>query len=413
MAEAGPDHVFVFRRDLRVHDNPGLAACLAAAATASSDVTPVFVLCAEQADPRRNPYHSAAAVRFMLRAVADLRAQTRPSHPRLKELRVLRGTDELDALSRLRPAPAAVAFNEDVTPYARKRDDALRAWCAAHGIACSWCSREYSLLENGALGRGYQVFTPFYNRCKRDVVVPAVLPAVQPAAPSGGLRGAALAILDRIRRGDFDTYAATRDDLGDADGTTRLSAHLKFGTVSVREAYHAAASRGPAGEPLVRQLFWRAFFDQLVWHFPHMMAGGALRPPVAWNRWAAGRPKRTAAQRAALLEAWKAGTTGEPLVDAGMRQLAATGYMHNRARMVTASYLVWDLGLDWREGERHFARCLQDYHPPANTGNWQWILLQTQPSRVLSARRQASKHDADGEYRRLYSPIKNKIEPLC
>ena len=205
-------------------------------------------------------------------------------------------------------------------------------------------------------------------------------------------RGAALQVLARVRRGDFDNYETRRDNLADADGTTRLSAHLKFGTISVRELYHAAAVTKSKGEPLIRQLYWRAFYDQLIWHFPHMLDGKLLRaPPTAW-----GVPKHAPA----ALNAWKAGRTGEPLVDAAMRVLANTGFLPNRARMVVASYLIWNLRLDWRDGEHYFATQLEDYHPSANSGNWQWLLLRQRPSSVMSPQRQAERFDKDGAFQK-------------
>ena len=386
------EHVFIFRRDLRVEDNLGIRElCDRVSATAEQRVLPVFVLCAEQADARLNPYHSARAVRFMMAALRDLRRV-------LPSLVVLRGRDELEALRpflRTRNV-ASISFNEDSTPYARARDDALRAWCTAEDVPCFWCAGEYSLTANGAL-KPYKVFTPFYRRCVATVAVPAPLAAPLPpvlavagVAAAGSKRAAALAILYRVRRGDFDAYAARRDDLGDRDATTRLSPHLKFGTLSVRELYHAAASRGDAGEPLVRQLYWRAFYDQLVWHFPNTLRGELLWPaPAAWG---------TPVNDPALLAAWKEGRTGEPLVDAAMRTLATTGYLPNRARMVAASYLIWNMRLDWREGERHFARELEDYHPSANGGNWQWLLLRQRPNAVLSPRRQAERFDKEGRF---------------
>jgi deoxyribodipyrimidine photo-lyase len=396
--QSSREHIFIFRRDLRTQDNLGwlelLARCDALGPTAGP-VRPVFVLCAEQADPALNPWHSAPAVRFMMAALRDLRRS-------LPSLRVLRGLDELDALRRNLPSHrvASVSFNADVTPYARRRDAATLAYCREIGVPCHVNALDYLLVPMDALPHGYQVFTPYYRRA-------AALPVTAPATPGedagslGSLRGQALRVLARIRAGEFKRYAERRDHPGDTDGTTGLSTHLKFGTISVREAYAAYAASG--SPELVRQLYWRAFYDQLAWHFPRVLQGAPLRVPRNGADGADGaEPVRWRATPEQVL-AWKEGRTGVPLVDAGMRQLASTGRMHNRARMVTASYLIWDLGADWREGERHFARCLEDYHPPSNAGGWQWM-LQQQPSRVMSPWAQAKRFDRDGAYVARWAP---------
>jgi deoxyribodipyrimidine photo-lyase len=442
-------HVFIFRRDLRLDDNLGwldaLERCARDAANEKDGrvlLQPLFVFSAEQADPRRNHYFSAPAFRFMTAALADLRGQLRRAcaasrgrsgGPLVAPLRVLHGRNELDALRRFFGSTsrqqgcsvvASVGFNADVTPYARRRDAATRAYCEDElGAPCHANARDYTLLDGpAALGRPYQVFTPFYNRAR-------LLPVPHPRydeddAPherddDGSLRQQALAILARARAGGFARYAQRRDVLADphGDGATGLSPHLKFGTVSVREAFHAIRAGGPP--ELLRQLYWREFYDQLIWHFPHLLSSGLpLRPldggggsggrgsgrsddvDAADRRvWWRGKARASPAQ----LRAWCAGRTGEPLVDAAMRQLAATGRMHNRARMVAASYLIWNLGGDWRDGERHFARCLQDYHPPSNSGGWQWILLQ-RASRVMQPHSQAARFDRDGAYVRRWLP---------
>jgi deoxyribodipyrimidine photo-lyase len=216
------------------------------------------------------------------------------------------------------------------------------------------------------------------------------------------MRTRALAILARIRVGGvggFAEYRETRDVLADRDGTTHLSAYLKFGCVSVREAAAAAAAAASASgghDELLRQFMWRAFYDQVAFHFPRVLRGqlpsagpnSSLHPKFDLVPWAT-VPAR--------LERWATGATGVPLVDAGMRELLTTGHMHNRARMVVASFLVHALHVDWRHGERHFARHLVDYHPTANSGGWQWASgggADAQPYfRTLSPWRQAERHD--------------------
>jgi deoxyribodipyrimidine photo-lyase len=191
-------------------------------------------------------------------------------------------------------------------------------------------------------------------------------------------------------------YGGRRDDLA-ADGTSRLSAYLRFGCVSPLELARGALA-APGGAEFCRQLAWRDFFHQVTAAFPGM-AVDDYRPGAAGPRaWA---------QDPDALGAWRAGHTGVPIVDAGMRQLAAEGFMHNRARMITASFLTRTLGIDWRHGYRHFAGLLADGDVANNAGNWQWVAgtgNSTRPGRVLSPLRQAARFDRDGDYVRRYVP---------
>jgi deoxyribodipyrimidine photo-lyase len=187
-------------------------------------------------------------------------------------------------------------------------------------------------------------------------------------------------------------YDGRRDELA-ADGTSRLSAYLRFGCVSPLELALAARS-APGGADFCRQLAWRDFFHQVTAAFPDL-ARVDYRP----------RGPRSWADDPDALDAWRAGRTGIPIVDAGMRQLAAEGFMHNRARMITASFLTRTLGIDWRHGYRHFAELLADGDVANNAGNWQWVAgtgNNPRPGRVLSPLRQAARFDRDGGYVRRY-----------
>lgn len=444
-----PLTVFLFRRDLRIVDNLALTDCCATAPEDSA-LWPVFVLDPRQASPALNKYHSAPAAAFLAACLLDLSDELQGQGA---PLTVCAAGDRGQAgvLQELRDRAQGqglrlerVAFNEDVTPYARERDGQVRAWCSSAGVRCvTTGSEDYTLVPPERMEKPYQVFTPFYNKYgahgrsppwavpaaqrspparlgellrgspalaqpgaaaweKLNAALSAAAPADPRAVPG---RRAAQALLLRVKQGEHRAYGQDRDQLGLADGTTRMGCALKFGCVSVREALEAAQGN----EPLVRQLYWRAFYDQVAWHFPSTLQGmtgaprnGSLRPDYDAVRWAAG------AQAAQLLQAWKDGRTGFPVVDAGMRELAATGHMHNRARMVTASVLVKDLGVDWREGERHFATRLADYHPPANSGGWQWVAGggadAQQYTRVFSPWLQAKRFDPACAYVRQWVP---------
>ena len=202
-------------------------------------------------------------------------------------------------------------------------------------------------------------------------------------------RSGAMSILKRL--GEYKNYGEERD-LPELDATTHLSAHLKFGTCSVREAYYAIRKN------LIRQLYWRDFYTHIAWHFPHVF-GHAFKRQYDELPW---RNDRKA------FNAWCRGRTGFPIVDAGMRQLNNSGFMHNRVRMITASFLIKDLHIDWRWGERYFATRLIDYDPCVNNGNWQWAAstgCDPQPwFRIFNPWRQQKKFDGNCAYIHRWVP---------
>jgi deoxyribodipyrimidine photo-lyase len=308
-----------------------------------------------------------------------------------------------------------VYFNRDYTPFSVKRDLAIQAVCEAAGVPChvfddALLNPPGSVIKQS--GGPYTVFTPFFNKASLIAVTkpqafgkgrfwtrpikgedPQALDKVSVAAnPSlavKGGRGEAVALLKKLTA--YKNYASQRDVLAEG-GTTRLSAHLKFGTVSVREVFQAIQKALGADHPLIRQLYWRDFFTHIAYHFPHVFGGSFYEQydRIAWS------------QDEAAFQAWCEGKTGFPIVDAGMRELNATGSMHNRARMITASFLVKDLHIDWRRGERYFAQKLVDYDPAVNNGNWQWAAstgCDHQPYfRIFNPWRQQERFDPDCRY---------------
>lgn len=199
--------------------------------------------------------------------------------------------------------------------------------------------------------------------------------------------------------GRIDRYRETRD-YPSLKGPSYLSVHLRFGTVSIRQLARFAWSRGGAGaEAWLSELIWRDFYFQILHHHPGIADGHAFKPEFEHLPFSGGKP---------LFDAWRDGHTGYPLVDAAMRQLNQTGYMHNRLRMVTASFLVKDLLVDWREGEAYFARKLIDYDFAANNGGWQWAAstgCDAQPwFRIFNPVTQSEKFDPQGKFIRRYVP---------
>jgi deoxyribodipyrimidine photo-lyase len=350
--------LFLFRRDLRLADNTGLLRAL----RESERVVPAFIF-----DPRqtgRHPYKSDHALQFLVASLAELDRELRARGTRLhlfqgeaeKVVSTLLRTEGLDA----------VFVNRDYTPFSRRRDRAIEAACRERNAA--FISTGDALLNEPeevakAGGGPYAVFTPFFVAARARAVRPPqdgvppglwtgrieaeaspavferILPRRNEALFRKGGRTEALTILGRLA--ELRDYGRTRD-LPAVDGTTGLSPHNKFGTVSIREVHRAVSKTLGAGHPILRQLYWRDFFSHVAVHFERVF-GRPFRAEferIAWRD----DPRRFAR--------WRDGTTGFPLVDAGMRQLAATGFMHNRVRMVCASFLVKDLHVDWREGER-------------------------------------------------------------
>ena len=201
-------------------------------------------------------------------------------------------------------------------------------------------------------------------------------------------------ILNKIAR--FQDYGQRRDDL--TYNTTTLSAYLKFGALSVREVYYSMEHHLGKKSDLIKQLIWREFYAHLLYAKPHVL-GNALKPKynaLEWNK-----SKK-------WLNAWKEGKTGFPIVDAGMREMNETGFMHNRARLITASFLIKTLLIDWQEGEKYFATKLVDYDPSSNNGNWQWVAstgADSQPYfRIFNPWSQSATHDSHAKYIKKWIP---------
>ena len=372
--QAYPQSLFIFRRDLRLEDNTALNEAL----ERSERVSCVFILDPRQADPERNAYFSANAFAFMVESLIDLDDALKARDARLA---IYEGLSH-EVVGQLIETHAidAVFVNSDVTPFSKERDIALERSCRERGCAFhasddTTLTPVHAILTNG---KPYRVFTPYWKAASRtEIRQPrtvrgafSTLDAKRPDAittPPGssqrtirGGRSVALRTLERI-----EGYADYRDvrDLPGEQGTTQLSAHLKFGTISARELLWKIRRTLGEDHALERQLFWRDFYHQLLYHHPEVL-GREFDPVYAagieWNA------------QGTTLDAWKAGRTGFPIVDAGMRELLETGWMHNRVRMICASFLTKDLHIDWREGERYFASMLVDYDVANNNGGWQW-----------------------------------------
>jgi deoxyribodipyrimidine photo-lyase len=406
-----------FRRDLRDFDH----AALAAAVRGHARVHCAFVFDADILDPLPR---QDRRVEFIRRALIELDAALRVRggglivrHGRVAEV-IPRLAAELEVMT--------VYANRDYEPDARVRDAAVAAHLAADGRGFVDCKDQVVFERDEVLTKGgtpFSVFTP-YARAWRARLSPADLAPrdcavnpgqfVVPPAPTfdvpgfvstdpgipAGMSGGAQLFEDFLAR--IDRYHAMREFPAIA-GTSGLSPHLRFGTVSIRQlvAVAHAASLQPDGHGAatwLNELIWREFYQMILWHRPDVV-DHAFKPACGALVWDA-VPE--------LLGAWQAGRTGYPLIDAAMRQLLQTGWMHNRLRMVTASFLVKDLGVDWRLGAAHFADLLLDYDLASNNGGWQWAAstgCDAQPwFRIFNPVTQSEKFDPAGKFIRRYVP---------
>ncbi len=407
--------VVLFNRDLRLNDNPALFAAARAGRTVPLFVFDDALLESRFAAPNR--------VAFLREALADLDEGLRKAGARLF---VRRGDAVREALAVARECGASeLHASADWSAYARGRERRLAAACAEERIELT-LHPGVTIVPPGAVtpagGDHFKVFSPYHRAwsaaplrashgAPRKLRAPSGLAAGRlPAlaklsggstspgrAPGGEREGRKL--MRAFLRDGLAAYESRHDDLS-GDATSRLSAHLRWGCVSPLELMREASERR-GGAAYVRQLCWRDFHHQVLAANPSLPRRDYRPRGDRWSR----------SQRA--LEAWREGRTGYPLIDAAMRQLAAEGFMHNRARMTVASFLTKDLYLDWREGAWHFWDLLSDGEIANNAGNWQWVAgtgNDTRPNRVLNPLRQAERFDPEGEYVRRYLPDLAAVE---
>ena len=411
MTDSRP-RLFRFRRDLRLDDNPGLSA-----AAEGGPVIPVFIL-----DAETEAIGAAAKWRLGL-SLADLSARLTAMGSAL----ILRRGDPAEILPALARETGAGAahWSRYYHPDTARNDDVLKAALGRDGVAAidhpGFLLREPWSVETGA-GGSFKVFTPFAKAAAARGV-PDCVDAPRLAAPgdwpkSDALgdwalgeamnRGAAVVAkyvcvgeeaartrLDAFLDGAVGTYAGDRDR-PDREGTSGLAENLTYGEISPRRIWHASERATGGADAFRRELLWREFAWHLMWH----------RPEIAWRNW---RPEFDAfswRDDNPEAEAWRRGMTGEPMVDAGMRELFATGRMHNRVRMIVASYLTKNLLTHWKVGLDWFADCLTDWDPASNAMNWQWVAGSGPDAapffRIFNPATQAEKFDPQGAYRRRF-----------
>lgn len=397
--------LFIFRRDLRVHDNRGLLVAL----NEHDKVLPCFIF-----DPRqttdKNTYKSESGFVFLKASLADLNEQL---HQRDGRLYTFEGIahEVVDTLLKNHDIDA-VYVNRDYTPFSIARDEKIEAVCKKHKV--DFKSFDDALLHPPEMihkddGEPYTVYTPFY---KKSSQFPVSKPKENKKtnymttsldeekrfnlnmSKEAGRQGA-LVLLKELKQ--LEDYKTIRDFPAQL-GTSRLSVHHKFGTISIRETYWKATELFGEGCQYIKELYWRDFYTHVAYHYPKVF-GDAFQEKYNDIKWP-GTEKE--------FLAWCEGKTGFPIVDAGMRELNQSGYMHNRVRMIVASFLTKDLHIDWRKGERYFAQKLVDYDPAVNNGSWQWAAstgTDAQPYfRVFNPWLQQKKFDPKAEYIKKWVP---------
>ncbi len=416
-----------FRRDLRLHDNTALSRALAS----NDRVYCCFCFDREILDELED--RRDRRVEFIHQSLKETEAALAGHGGRL----IVRHGTARQEIPRLAAelGVSVVCANHDYEPKCRDRDAAVARTLAADGRSLE-TFKDHVVFEKDEVldrsGRPYRVYTHYRNAWRARLTDDAVAPhacgglAGKLASPPAKVRSHAWALRDlgfdetdlqwpggtraarRMLARFFtriDAYPRDRDYPA-VEGTSRLSVHLRFGTVGIRELVREAMDHGSAGaQKWIDELIWREFYNAILFHFPHTETR-AFQPAGDRLRWS--HDER-------LFRAWCEGMTGYPIVDAGMRQLNTTGWMHNRLRMITASFLTKDLHIDWKWGERYFARRLLDYDLSQNLGGWQWaasIGTDAQPwFRVFNPVLQSGRYDADGEFIRRYVPELKRYPP--
>lgn len=405
--------LFIFRRDFRIIDNNGLNLLN----ERCKNVYTIFIFTPEQVGSG-NKYKSDNSVQFMIESLQDLASQISKSGGHLYTFfghndKVVEDCIKAWDIN-------VVCFNLDITPYAKERDSKIIKLCV-HLKTYVMYDYDYYLHQPGTIfngsGQTYQKFTPYYETAlKKKVESPAKMrklhlkkseahipnkitleqalkkfTTVNPDILVHGGRTEAIKQM-RIAAKNIQHYSKTHNDL--TRPTSQLSAFIKFGCVSIREIFKTFRSK----HDFIRQIIWRDFYANILYSFPHVL-GHAMKHNYNKIRWH---------HNDTWFKKWCQGDTGFPVVDAGMRQMNATGYMHNRARLIVASFLTKTLLIDWKKGEEYFATKLTDYDVASNNGNWQWIAstgADSQPYfRIFNPWEQAKNFDPDCEYVKEWVP---------
>ena len=404
--------IFLFHRDLRLEDNIGLIESL----HNSGEVIPCFIFDSHLIKKLAN---SEFRWNFLNESLLDLDESLKKKGSRLQ---ILEGITEKSLEKIIKKYKIEAIFsNRDFSNYAQNRDEKIFQICKKNKIPFH-STLDFLLHNPNDIKTNedspYTIYSFFYKKAKtfptRNVIKNSKRnysneiisnshirkPKTENSEIKGG-RKEALKILKNIEK--FTDYDKVRDFPG-LNQTTLLSAHNKFGTISIREIHTQIKENLGTNHTIMGEIYWREFFNYILFHFPYVEKESFRKKfqNIPWEK--KDEPFRK----------WKEGTTGFPIVDAGMRQLNQTGFMHNRVRMIVASFLTKDLHIDWRWGERYFAKKLIDYDPAVNSGNWQWAASTGCDSvpyfRIFNPWRQQERFDLKCQYIKKWIPELEKIE---
>lgn len=397
--------IFWFRRDLRLNDNLGLYQAL----KAEKNILPVFIFDKHILFQLDDKYDKR--VDFIHQAIQHLNS----AFKKLKSGMYILYDEPIEAFKKITETfdVSAVYANHDYEPYAIKRDKEIAEFLHSRNIAFH-SFKDQVIFEKSEIIKSdsspYTVFTPYSKKWKQQLAQcdPVVYPsenylhnlsktdnATLPSLQEIGFKKTDFYFtIPEINKGIIKNYHLTRN-LPSIEGTSRLSVHLRFGTISIRKLVRIALSEN---EQWLNELIWREFFMMILFHFPQVIHR-SFKPKYDKIKWRNNEKE---------FELWCKGETGFPLVDAGMHQLNATGFMHNRVRMVVASFLVKHLLIDWRWGEAYFANKLLDFELSSNNGNWQWAAgcgCDAAPYfRIFNPTEQARKFDPELKFIRQWIP---------
>lgn len=417
--------LFIFRRDLRTHDNTALNNAIELSKKTNLPIHPIFIFNHKQV---QSDYSSNNSIQFMIESLLEVNDNLKSKlscffKPLMEsDIEIIQNFKNIQH----------IFFNIDFTHFAKKRDNDIQTWCNKNNITLH-SFEDYTLHSIDQIQTSskkfYEVFTPFYNKAitidppKQPITLKTpfnnfqslsdikhiitlndalkkFIPEInQDIIVRGGSSHAKKIITNILKHKDYDKTRSIP-----AFNTSLLSAYIKFGNISIRETYYAFKK---TSQDLVRQLYWREFYYVLFHNLPKDKTIGKSNYKSINIKWPHFKPS--------LFSAWCNGETGFPFIDAGMRQLNKTGWMHNRARMACANFLVFILHIDWRKGEQYFATKLVDYDIAQNNGNWQWNagvgVDKTGYLRIYSPTQQSLKFDKDCKYIFKWIPELSDIQP--
>tara|TARA_Y100000992_G_scaffold74660_1_gene47141 strand:- start:2394 stop:3779 length:1386 start_codon:yes stop_codon:yes gene_type:complete len=411
--------LFIFHRDFRIIDNKSLIEL----SKQVDNLFCCFIFTPEQVS-NSNSYKSSNSIQFMIECLNDLSNYLKDNNGKL--MLFYGKTEEITNKLIIDLNIDILGFNLDITPYAKERTNKIKKICENNNVNMITLN-DYYLFEPGSIkvsttNKAYTKYSPFLNYTKNiihDKIDKFKIKNFKKNSYKNnitlseaeerfvkfnenklvfGSRNNALDILKKIKHNNFNNYEKERNSL-EKNGTTLLSAYIKFGCISVRET----ADVFKKVEALYKQLLWREFYAHILNDFPYVL-GKPLKEKYNQIIWSKSKTN---------FEAWCKGVTGFPIVDAGIRELLSTGYMHNRSRLITASFLIKTLLIDWKKGEKFFAQNLTDYDVASNNGNWQWVAstgADSQPYfRIFNPWRQSKTYDPNCIYIKKWIPELNHL----